>query len=177
MPKKPKNPYGPPPTVDAGAPPKKLRKRKPGISSGNPDPPTEQIRPFMWKPGQSGNPAGRPRSTVEMKQRAAASTDDVMEILELRKRASLARLRSAVAVLEDPRSTLEQRAEADRLLSAADFDVADRLLDRGHGKPQQKVEIDTTSILDEMSEEEQDAYLIELTQKRIAQIEKRKAKK
>ena len=28
----------------------------------NPNPRTDQLAPFRWQPGQSGNPSGRPRS-------------------------------------------------------------------------------------------------------------------
>lgn len=45
--------------------------------SGNPNPPTEHLAQSQWKPGQSGNPAGRPVG-------ARSRTTLVRELLEAR---------------------------------------------------------------------------------------------
>lgn len=109
-------------------------------------------------PGVSGNPAGRPRSTTEMKQQAAQSTDMA---LALKRKVAELQLKLAdmhATRAEDPSLTPEQRIEA---LTAAmksidnvGLGAAQSLLDRGHGKPQQKVEVDSRGVLDEMDDDE-----------------------
>lgn len=159
-------------TVDV---PGSSRKRIIKISRGNPNPRTDQLKP--WKPGQSGNPAGRPRSTTEMKQRAAASTENALEVFELTVQLAAARLRWAVGVLNNPDAPPED-VQAALLVSMQKpgHDAAQHLLDRGHGKPQQKLEVDIPSELEGLSDDELDAHFIALVKVEVDDMTKRKAK-
>lgn len=159
-----------PPIVVGVAAPEKTARGKTGNSAQAP-----QLDPWKWKPGQSGNPNGRPRSSSEMKLRAAASTDDVMEILELRKTIVLHKLRGAVDVLNDPDASADAKAAALLALGPSDFDVVDRLLDRGHGKPQQNVAIDTNSAIDALSLTERQALFAARASRIIGLRQKREA--
>src|SRR4029453_17372611 len=99
----------------SGAPAKK-RQARTGNRSGNrpahPFPKGNTLAKAHWFPkGTSGNPAGVPRSTLEMKAQAAALTDDAIRVLR-------------DAVHGGPVSTVAVRA-------------AQELLDRGHGNPPQ----------------------------------------
>lgn len=69
-----------------------------------------------WKPGQSGNPGGRPKDIAEVRD--------------------LARLHTAAAI-----AALVKIAETGKSESAR-VSAADALLDRGWGRPQQSVTLD-----------------------------------
>ena len=71
-----------------------------------------QVPPHAWKPGQSGNPGGRPRVLRDIQELAQQHTDKAVEAL--------------VAALDDPRSCVA---------------AASALLDRGYGKPRQTTEL------------------------------------
>ncbi len=148
---------GPPPVAGS----KKSTKEKIGKKGGNPDPQIAQLIPHQWKPGQSGNPAGRPKSTTEMKQKAASMTDLAMNILEMQATLAQRRLQWAVDVLgaakDHPPDIVETalKLAGDKDLTAA----AQAILDRGHGKATQKVETDRDPFED-MSREEFDDFLL-----------------
>lgn len=50
----------------------------------------EKSRPGRWKPGQSGNPAGKPKGAGEVAKLRAAIAQDVPQILEALKAQALA---------------------------------------------------------------------------------------
>lgn len=77
-------------------------------------------RPTAFKKGKSGNPKGRPRIVSDVRELARQHTD------------------AAIAVLE---SIMADETEDARARVAA----ANAILDRGHGKPQQHIDVATTS--------------------------------
>lgn len=94
-----------------------------------------KIKP-RWKPGQSGNPSGRPKVPVEVRDLARAHTTEAI--------AALAR------TLKDKRAP-----------HAAKVAAANAILDRGYGKPTQPIEGSLT-LFDKMTDAEQRAIAIAL---------------
>jgi hypothetical protein len=159
MPRKPKASI----VVEVEAPSGKALIRKLANRQGNPNPPTDHLTPYKWKPGQSGNPNGRPSSTTEMKQRAASLTHLAVDVKELHAEGGRLLLERAIGFLSNPKSTLDEMQWAQSVLtSRIGMEAAEAILSRGHGKPQQKVEIDSGSVLDDMDEDEKLAYLKKL---------------
>lgn len=134
--------------------------------------------PTAFKPGQSGNPKGRPTSSTEMKQKAASKTDLALELLSLAAELELAALKEAAEMLRAPKGTHtpEELKEARRVVSKEGLAAAKELLDRGHGKSQQKVEVSAGDVFSEMTPEQQDQYIIDQGAKVVAEIAKRKGK-
>lgn len=86
--------------------------------------------PSRWKPGQSGNPKGRPPI--------------VHHVLELARQHSGEAIMALVEILRDKNSPPAARAMA-----------ANSILDRGYGKPAQSVDIGISrKSLDELSDVE-----------------------
>jgi hypothetical protein len=119
--------------------------------------------PYRWKPGQSGNPAGRPRSSIEMKQKAAAYTDLALEVKAMTLMVARIRLQKALDILTDPNNvpTVEDIELCSQAIDTAALGAAVAILDRGHGRPQQKVEHDLTSVFDQMTDDEVERYVLE----------------
>jgi hypothetical protein len=96
-----------------------------------------------WKPGQSGNPGGRPKRTPLV--------DASREVL-------------AEPVPDDAEGCTGARVIAEMLLAKAvkgDIAAAKELADRAEGKPRQSLEIENTSLrqaFERMSPEELEAY-------------------
>jgi hypothetical protein len=98
-------------------------------------------RSTSFKPGVSGNPNGRPRRSdtiaarqifVTVKAAARALTQEAVDTL--------------VAVMRDGRAT-----------AAARIAAATALLDRGHGRPSQAVELNVGCDLARLTDDELDA--------------------
>jgi Family of unknown function (DUF5681) len=106
---------------------------------GNPD----KTIPHRWKPGQSGNPGGRPKT--------AALSEAARNVLAKR-------------VPNDPQGRTYAEAIADTLAQLAlegDIRAAQELTDRAEGRARQSVEIEHSRLraaFDEMSREELEAY-------------------
>lgn len=82
-----------------------------------------------FKPGQSGNPGGRPKVVGEVQELAREHTSDAM--------------RTLVRVMNDEKAP-----------PAAQTAAACALLDRGYGRPAQFVGIETNKKFDERTDEE-----------------------
>jgi uncharacterized protein DUF5681 len=152
----------------------KTRQRRP---SNNPKI-VEQGAPFRWKPGQSGNPNGRPRSTTEMKQAFAGMTDLAKEIIGLSGEIVRLRLQRVRDILVNPADATDEEIQWALAQSSGSIDAAQAILDRGHGKPVAKVEIDPSGYFDELSDDELEAVVLDMSSKAVAEIAgKRKAKR
>lgn len=93
-------------------------------------PPPEHSR---WKPGQSGNPGGRPRVIADLQKLAQSHTEEAVETL-----VSVMKAKSA--------------PPAARVAAAA------HILDRGYGKPTQTVNA-TVERIGQLSDDELLAFL------------------
>src|SRR5918996_6620577 len=69
--------------------------------------PTEQLKPFQWKPGQSGNPAGKPkkprRSFDAVRRLEALGADPLEEVIALARNPKVpevARLKAWLALMD-----------------------------------------------------------------------------
>lgn len=91
--------------------------------------------PYRWKPGQSGNPSGRPKVIGEIRDLARAHTVDALETL--------------LAVMSS-----KEAPPAARVSAAA------HILDRGYGKPQQSV-VNTIRDARRLTDDELYAYIID----------------
>jgi len=132
---------------------------------------------YQWKPGQSGNPAGRPKSTTEMKQNFMAHTDLAQQVIFAAAEITLIRLNKALEVMRNPDATMEDIELAAGVLEKAGLDAAQGILDRGHGKPQQPIAINERDVFDEMDDAELDDYLVKTGIKVTAMMAaRRKAK-
>lgn len=111
-----------------------------------------------WKPGQSGNPAGRPRSSTELKQMAANQTDLAFEVHRLAAELTRMRLQAAVDMLSDPERrrqlTPDDLDSIGRVIDPAGLAAAAHIIDRGHGKPTQKVEAVRGGPFDDLDQAE-----------------------
>jgi hypothetical protein len=102
---------------------------------------TENLKP--WKPGESGNPGGRPKRTP--------LTDACREVL-------------AQTIPSDSQARTYAQAIAEMLAAKAlegDIRAAQELADRAEGRPRQSVEIENTALraaFERMSREELEAY-------------------
>jgi hypothetical protein len=104
----------------------KPRRRQGGkgkpFQKGQPDLPGEETR---FKPGQSGNPGGRPKTLKELKDRIQRRGDDLVDIL----------FGIAEGLPERVGTRVVGPSHADR------YHCAKELLDRGYGRTLQAVEL------------------------------------
>jgi Family of unknown function (DUF5681) len=113
------------------------------------------LKSTSFKPGQSGNPHGRPKRPETIEARRVVA--DVK---------AAARELTPVAM-----DTLEKAMRDQKAPWAAKIAAAIAVLDRGWGKPQQTVSANV-SILDQMTDDEQKALLAALAALRTAEEDK-----
>jgi len=147
---------------------------KPGNRSGNPNPPTEHLKPWLWKPGQSGNPYGRPRSSTDMKKKFTELTDLATEIIAMKAQLQHMRLAKALEIVADPKASIEDFELACSIIEATSMDAVTAILERGHGKALQKVEVDDKRDFDDLTPEEFDEVLISLGAKVMTKLKARR---
>ena len=88
-----------------------------------------------WKPGQSGNPSGRPKGTRDLAGYVLETTDGGRELVDAL--VSIARgVMPNVAVQEDTRPRKDQQVRPADQLKAIEM-----LLDRGFGRSPQQLDI------------------------------------
>ena len=88
-----------------------------------------------WKPGQSGNPSGRPRGTRDLAGYVLETTDGGKELVDAL--VCLARgVLPNVAVQEGPRPRKDQQVR-----SADQLRAIEMLLDRGFGRSPQQLDV------------------------------------
>jgi hypothetical protein len=83
------------------------------------------IRDYYWKPGQSGNPGGRPKAEKHVRDMAKKMTDRIL--IEL------------YNIAIDPRPKADMRAKVA---------AAKEILDRGWGRPSIHVDVDASAAND-----------------------------
>jgi hypothetical protein len=90
------------------------------------------IRSTSFKPGVSGNPGGRPKTpqTIEVRR-------IILGVREAARELTLDALDTLATIMKDPKAP-----------AAARISAALALLDRGHGKPYQAVDVKTGLIWD-----------------------------
>ena len=93
-------------------------------------------KPF--KPGQSGNPGGRPKSDRTVKALARAHTVDAIK-------------------------TLAEIVTSSKATDSARVQAATALLDRGWGKPLMQLEIGEAGAFSDMSDEDLDTFIVAAT--------------
>lgn len=133
-----------------------------------------EAEPYKWKPGQSGNPNGRPRSSTEMKNQFAEMTDLAREIVAMKAQLQHMRLQKALDVLSDPRTSIEDFELAVAVIEGTDMDAVNLILERGHGKALQKVEVDDKRDFEDLTTEEFDDFLITLGAKVMTGLKARR---
>lgn len=89
--------------------------------------------PHRWKPGESGNPSGRPKVVAEVRDLARAHTGAAMQAL--------------VSIMSNAEAPCAARVAA-----------AAHILDRGYGKPQQNISA-TVRTIKQMTDDELLAYI------------------
>lgn len=94
---------------------------------------TANLAPFRWKPGQSGNPSGRPAVIAELRDLARAHTGEALETL--------------CEVMRDKGAPPAARVAA-----------VSHILDRGYGKPTQHVSA-TVQNIRQMTDDELLSYI------------------
>lgn len=95
-----------------------------------------KVKPaHLWKPGQSGNPGGRPKVVAEVRDLARAHTEDAL-------------------------ATLASIMKNEGAPPAARVSAAAHILDRGYGKPQQSI-VSTIRDVRQLTDDELLAYLVE----------------
>jgi len=88
-----------------------------------------------WKPGQSGNPSGRPKGTRDLAGYVLETTDDGRELID--SLLSIARgITPNIAVQEGSRPRKDQQVRPADQLKAIEM-----LLDRGFGRSPQQLDI------------------------------------
>lgn len=94
------------------------------------------LKPFQFKPGQSGNPTGRPKGQTELKRLARSYTMEAMMKL--------------VNIMQN-----EEAPFADQRGAAVE------ILNRGWGKPLQQVETGRPGDFSDLADAELDAFILD----------------
>jgi hypothetical protein len=101
----------------------------------------ENILPFSWKKGQSGNPKGRPRKFVCQLKDMGYNKQDINQTIENMMAMTLNEL---AEIFKDDNCTILERTIANTLrkdLQKGNLYSIDILINRVHGKPNTSVEI------------------------------------
>lgn len=168
-----------------GAAPKRARKaptEQTALPDGGNTKPVKGswLEPYKWQPGQSGNPNGRPRSTVEMKQKASTYTDDAVELMGMATQLTKMRVRAALDMLSDPafRQTLrpEELDTLGRVIDPAGLAAASHILDRGHGKPKPPTDEGGHNPFAGLDDDELDKWIITEAPAALERIKNRRGR-
>jgi hypothetical protein len=107
--------------------------------------PVEDTKPFRWKPGQSGNPKGRPKTLVnelikELKEEGyeRVSPSQIVDVYELLFNLNEEKIRDIIA---DKKCSMLVRIIGKAMLSNKGTEMLERMLDRAHGKAKQNINV------------------------------------
>src|SRR5262245_7051804 len=91
----------------------------------------EQLAPYSWKPGQSGNPGGRPKSVYALAELARENTAEAIEKI--------------VSIMRNGDSDTVQRKAAE-ILRDRGYGKAVQVIARPSDKPEEPQTIDTFEL-------------------------------
>lgn len=102
----------------------------------------ENTTPYIWKPGQSGNPSGRPRKYVSELKEQGYKLSEVNDAIQALMSMTLDELKE---VWNNPKATVLEKTVANAIrksIEKGSLDSLETLLSRVFGRPKEKV--DTT---------------------------------
>lgn len=105
----------------------------------------DRIRPYQWKPGQTGNPNGRPTLTKEQRAMRALTLTSYREVIELALTGNLEELK---AFAQDPDTPVIQVGVATAILRAiknGDAGVLEMFAARIIGKIPEVINVNNTN--------------------------------
>lgn len=98
----------------------------------------KERKPWQFQPGNSANPAGRPKASALEK-----------EVRSLARQHTESAIQTLAEILTDKDATASARVSA-----------AIAILDRGHGKPLQQIELGEAGAFSEMDDDAIDAFIV-----------------
>lgn len=109
-------------------------------------PKPENVIPYKWKKGQSGNPNGRPRKlvseTIKRLEEDGVHAVSKKEIQEVYLRLINLTMPELTKEVNDSKQSALVRIVGKAILSKKGFDIIEKMLDRSIGKVQQDIGLD-----------------------------------
>lgn len=100
-----------------------------------------------WKKGESGNPAGRPRKMVSKMKMEGYKLTEINDTIQTMVSMNLVELKD---VWDNPNATILEKTIAGALrksLEQGELDSVETLLNRVYGRPKEKMEVLSQSII------------------------------
>lgn len=111
----------------------------------------QNIKPYEFEKGKSGNPKGRPPKLLtdllkdlKAKGHEQVTSGQVVEAYETLFGLSESTLKTVVANKELP---MVSRIVAKAMLSTRGFEILERMLDRAQGRPKQSIDADVSGVV------------------------------
>lgn len=111
----------------------------------------DNIKPYMFEKGQSGNPKGRPpklltdlMKDLKAKGYEQVTSGQIVEAYETLFGLDELTLKTVVANKELP---MVSRIVAKAMLSTRGFEILERMLDRAQGRPKQSIDADVSGAV------------------------------
>lgn len=136
--------------------------------------PNSQANLIPFKPGQSGNPKGVPKSTLAMKKTFATHTELAEKIIVRRAELEAHAIDLAIDVANNVAGAKERLDTVMGALRAIPLETAREILDRAHGRAQQNVAVNSGDVLEGMTREELEEFILNATPEVLALIRGRK---
>jgi len=130
----------------------------------------------------SPNPSGRPKTSVEVKQKLASHADMALDLQIMAAQITVMRARRALEMLQDPdayaKLTPSDIDMLGRVIDPVGLAAAQAILDRAFGKAAQKIDDGRKSAFDDMTTAELQEYVISRGGEVVTQIQaERKARR